>query len=310
MSNSSLNVKDIRCFWLTGVEKCGYYLPSQTVQEFMTWLEQPRVATLKTLISTFQASSSLHAPAIECRSSTLTSYPRFEREPNIINEWFFLSGEVEDSNKQGKTVNAINVDAKGKKKKCYTRQGGNENFPAFLSNENYEVFFHGTTQEKALNIIDGIQLQKGKLNRDFSSGKGFYLCKNFDEALNTMWARQRPPNSAVVVFQVNETELRRKRRFRSLDLRRPDDLPNWEDVVRLFRTHLLDRKSLGKGKDDKKMFKDKDKYDFIEGPICSEARCFSHPCPIDGSYQFCVKSQVCAELFDQSLHSVVFFERN
>lgn len=58
------------------------------------------------------------------------------------------------------------------------------------------------------------------------------------------------------------------------------------------------------------MFKDKDKFDFIEGPICSEAHCFSNPYPIDDSYQFCVKSQVCAELFDRSLHSVVFFDQN
>lgn len=307
MFNSSLNVIDIRCFWPTRVEKFGYCLPSQTVQEFIKWLEQPRVATLKTLISTFQASSFLHAPAIECRSSTLTSYPRFERKPNIINRWFSLSGEVEDSDEQGRIVNAINVDAKGKMAKCYTRQGGNENFPESLSNENYEVFFHGTTQKKALSIIGGIHLAKGKKNRDFSDGKGFYLCKNFDDALNTMWASQRPPNSAVVVFQVNRTELRLDK-INGLNLQH--DLPGWKEAVRLFRTHLQDTKSPRKSKDDEKMFKDKDKFDFIEGPICSEAHCFSNPHPIDDSYQFCVKRQVCVELFDRSLHSVVFFEQN
>lgn len=307
MSNSNLNAIDIRCFWLTRVEKCGYYLPSQTVQEFITWLEQPRVATLKTLISTFQASSFLHAPAIECRSSTLTSYPRFERKPNIINKWFSLSGEVEDSNEQGKIVNAINVDAKGMMAKCYTRQGGNENFPESLSNKDCEVFFHGTTQQKALSIIDGIHLAKGRKNRDFSDGRGFYLCKNFDDALNTMWARQRPPNSAVVVFQVNRTDLSPDR-IDGLNLQH--NLPEWREVVRLFRTHLQDTKSPGKSKDEAKKFKDRDKFDFIEGPICSEAHSFSNPHPIYDSYQFCVKSQICAELFDRSLHSVVFFEQN
>lgn len=308
MSNSSLNVIDIRCFWLTRVEKYSYYLPSQTVQEFVTWLEQPRVATLKTLISTSQASSSLHVPAIECRSSTFTSYGRFLRKPNIINEWFSLSGEVDDSNEQGKTVNVINVDAKGKKKKCYTRQGGNENFPESLSNKGYEVFFHGTTQEKALDIIDGIQLQKGELNRDFSSGTGFYLSKNFDEALNTMWARKRPPNSAVVVFQVNTSKLRDDSQIYGLNLQH--DLPRWREVVRLCRSYPDATKSLREIKDDKRKFRDLSNFHFIEGPICSEAHHFSNPYPIDGSYQFCVKSQVCTELFDRSLHSVVFFEQN
>ncbi|CAH3029354.1 unnamed protein product, partial [Porites evermanni] len=234
-------------------------------------------------------------------------YPRFERKPNFINKWFSLSGEVEDSNEQGRIVNAINVDAKGKMAKCYTRQGGNENFPESLSNENYEVFFHGTTQKKALSIIGGIHLAKGRRNGDFSDGKGFYLCKNFDYALNTMWARQRPPNSAVVVFQVNRTELRHGI-INGLNLQH--DLSGWIEAVSLFRTHLQDTKSRRKSKEDEKMFKDKDKFDFIEGPICSEAHCFSNPYPIDDSYQFCVKSQVCAELFDRSLHSVVFFDQN
>ena len=307
MSNSSLNVIDMRCFWLTGVEKCGYYPPSKTVQEFITWLGQPRAATLKTLISTVQASSFLHAPAIKCRSSTLTSYPRFERRPNFINRWFVISGNVRDSNEQGKIVRAINVDATGLREKCYTRQDGNENFPESLSNEVYEVFFHGTTQEKALSIIDGIHLAKGKRNRDFSNGKGFYLCKNFDEALKTMWASKRPPNSAVVVYQLEKTELRCDR-FTGLDLQH--DLPRWKQAVRLCRSCLYATKSLRESKDDRRNFEDLSRYDFIEGPICSEARNFSNPYPIDGSYQFCVKSLDCAELFDRSLHSVVFFEQN
>lgn len=184
-------------------------------------------------------------------------------------------------------MNAINVDAKGKKEKCYTRQGGNENFPESLSNENYEVFFHGTTQKKALSIIDGIQLQKGKLNRDFSSGTGFYVCKNFDEALNTMWARQRPPNSAVVVFQVNRTKLRRDKRIIGLNLQH--NVQMWEEVVKLYRSYPDATKSSREIRDDKRKFGDLSNFHFIEGPICSEAHHCSNPFPIAGSYQLCVK---------------------
>ena len=47
---------------------------------------------------------------------------------------------------------------------------------------------------------------------------------------------------------------------------------------------------------------------FIEGPMAGEGQNFQRPIPNEGSYQLCIRNKDCAELFDQSLHSVVFFE--
>ena len=100
---------------------------------------------------------------------------------------------------QRRKINVINVDRDGKMRKCYTTQDEYSNFPRTLEDlEDYEVFYHGTSHQSAVGIMNKIDLAHGKVERDFSGGDGFYLGKNFDEALETNWARNRPPNSAVL----------------------------------------------------------------------------------------------------------------
>ena len=116
--------------------------------------------------------------------------------------------------------------------------------------EDYEVFYHGTGHQSALGIINNIDLAQGKLERDFSSGDGFYLGRNIDEALETNWARNRPPNSAVLVHLVRRDELRNQEQLRSTNLE--DNMEEWKKVVRLFRTDRDSRESLKESRNDRR----------------------------------------------------------
>ena len=212
----------------------------------------------------------------------------FPYNKKCVNEWF----SVPAPETRPTAVNIINVDKSGETSKCFTNDA--RTFPE--TNDHYKVFFHGTSHESAKNIIDdGIDLAKGKTKKDFSDGRGFYLADRFEEVWpNATWARNRPHCTAVLVFRVRITELRGNRN--GLDL--GSNMDRWKEVVSKFRTGIADRRFLA----------DLDNYDFIEGPLCGEGQNFKNPTP-SSTYQLCVHSDDCARLFDQSLHSVVFFER-
>ena len=111
----------------------------------------------------------------------------------------------------------------------------------------------------------------------------------------------------MLVFRVNKLELRGDDNEKGLDL--PDlvnnnqNMKKWQEVVRQFRC-----------RPDRKFRKEINKsYQFIEGPMASisgrSTRSLFHIRQKDGSYQLCVRKDICAELFDRSLHLVVFFNK-
>ena len=176
-------------------------------------------------------------------------------------------------------------------------------FPYSLEDDEFEVFFHGSSHESAEDIIEGgIVLGKGARKRDFSDGDGFYLNKNFDDALR--WAGHRSKSSAVLVFRLKRTELRGDDNEKDYDLRAPHMKREWQEVIRNFRSGTLNSKYR---KEMNRL------YQFIEGPMASisEKNSSSVPYPRqkDDSYQLCVRTQSCVELFDRGLHSVVFSEK-
>ena len=268
---------------------CAYdsHRLTRSLQAVVAWLSQPRIEKIDTFVS--------------------FSYPRFPYQPKTINKWFSVSA-VGDG--QGGKVYMINVDRDGQMRKSYTTQFEHRNFPWSLEDlEDFEVFYHGTSHNSAVGIINKIDLAKGKLERDFSSGDGFYLGKRFQEALETNWAKNRPPNSAVLVYLVRRDELRNQESFSGMNLTEADNMEQWKEVVRLFRTEQDHRKSFRESRNDSRSLRTiKSTYNFVEGPMASRKRDFAHPEPIPGSYQFCVRSERCAELFDLSLHSIVFFD--
>ena len=231
-------------------------------------------------------------------TSIFTNCSRFPYHEETVNQWFT---EFTEEGQQDKAVHIMNVDKDGQTKKCYTAQNSIDSFPVSLEDDDFEVFCHGTNHDSAQDIMEcGIDLTIGKRKQDFSSGDGFYLGKNFDEACK--WTKTRGHStSAVLVFRVNKVELRGDDNDNGLDLRKPERKKEWQGVVSQFRS----------GKPDKKFRKDLNRnHQFIEGPMASLSCKNPHleyPKQKDGTYQLCVRDDDCAQLFDRSLHSVVFF---
>ena len=192
MSDSSFTTADeLGYFWLKRVCAYDYRRAKRTLQVVIAWIEK-----IKTFASACHRSFFLSACAYDSSSGAFISYPRFPKEPKTVNKWLSVSA-VGDG--QRRKINVINVDRDGKMRKCYTTRDEYSNFPRSLEDlVDYEVFYHGTSHQSAVGIMNKIDLAHGKVERDFSGGDGFYLGKNFDEALETNWARNRPPNSAVL----------------------------------------------------------------------------------------------------------------
>ena len=231
-------------------------------------------------------------------ASMFTNYSRFPYQEEVVNQWFTESAEeVQRDN----AVHIMNVDKEGQANKCYRAQNEIDNFPVSLEDDDFEMFCHGTSHDSAENIMEyGIDLAKGKENQDFSSGDGFYLGKSFDEAYKWTKTRQHS-TSAVLVFRVNRVKLRGDDNDNGLDLRQPEKKKEWQEIIYQFRT----------GRPDKKFRKALDRnHQFIEGPMASLSKKnphLEHPKQKDGTYQLCIRNDDCAELFDRSLHSIVFF---
>jgi len=227
---------------------------------------------------------------------TSTPYP-YRHPHGKANTWFIITPKDRERRKVLDKVNVINANKSGMTGKCYSTQNGVCDFPHSLSNSGYELFYHGTNHGSAEIILeDGIDLNRGEREKDFSSRDGFYVGRDFDEALDAKWARNRPPVSALIVFRVKKTELETRA---SLNLQR--DEYQWKEVVREFRS----------GEPDKRFRRRLRQYEYIEGPmspITGENKSSTNPTPIAGSYQLCVRHRDCANLFDRSIHSVIFFE--
>ena len=286
--------------WLECQKKVHASYCRQTAQSLLVtleWLRQLTTETLATFGLLSQVGFPLKCLVLHfrcCAENIFSKCNRFPYQQNKINEWFTITS-VPEVRRQ--PVNAINVNRDGSSRNCYTTQNRDENFPLSLENEEYEVFFHGTSHDHARNIINGgIKLTKGGNHKDFSDGEGFYLTKQFAEARENKWASNRPNVSAVLVFRVHRAALRGSRE--ALDLRTDED--QWKSVIRAFRSRTSSSSST-------EQFQ---QYEFIEGPVSSISRAnqsLRNPMFHADTYQLCVKQDNCAELFDRSLHSAVFF---
>lgn len=255
----------------------------------LKWLTRPRIGNFVTF-------SALHlAPhRLRCSAGIFNKCAPFPLGRSEKKDQWFL---VLPTTVREQPVNAINVTREGRKANSFKVQYGVANFPDSLSDDDFETFYHGTSHESAENIISGgIDVDMGGKKKDFSNGGGFYVCKDFNEASSTRWAKNRPPCSAVLIFRVARAEFRLK--LHGLDLRK--DTEKWRNVVSYFRSGEY------KPKLEKKLMLNE--YDFIEGPMAGEGQNFSRPDPNKGSYQLCFRNDDCAKLFYRSIHSAVFFE--
>ena len=277
-------------FWLKEEHRSDCQLTGETLLTILGLLTGPRIENLVTCEALSLLSSSLN----RLRSSEIINKcaPLLFGEKRTDNTWFSLP----PVGKRERAVNVIYVNRTGRSNRIYATQYGVDNFPDSLRDANSEIFFHGTNQTNAEKITkDGIDVEIGEGNKDFSDGGGFYLGRDINDVLGVRWARGRRPCSAVLVFKVARAELRDKRNGLYLN---DESVPRWEEVVRNFRRGLRDRS----------LRRRLDSYDFLEGAISGEGQSFNNPVPNPGSYQLCVRTDVCAHRFNRSLHSAMFFE--
>ena len=291
MINPNFCTDDLWCVLPTKVYKSEYQLALEmTLQAFLGRIPWKKIKDyVKAVVELIQS----------------TPFP-FQSEKR--NEWFF----PRLTRRRRRAVQVINVTRIMEggipwRGESYLSLHGFDNFQS-LSGDGYELFFHGTSHISAADIVNhGIDLNRGGRKKDFSDGGGFYLCNDFIEASSETWAGNRPRCSAVLVFQVLSNELRPGPRpgpgpgpepRPCLNLQGANEREKWKEVVRHFRRGLPPRTFLNKLGEPH----------FIEGPMAGGGQNFQRPVPNEGSYQLCIKNKGCAELFDQSLHSVVFFE--
>ena len=221
----------------------------------------------------------------------------FPLRSNITNTWFRLSifsSDVEIVGGSECHVDLINlVTIESHAYSILRTELGN-----LLSKDDQNVvLFHGTDHLSACDILfRGIDLCQGRQKRDFSCGSGFYLTDNCEEALN--WAKNTTTKSALLVFQVN----RQEHSTDSEKLNLFNDEQRWCEIVTSFRSGektARTRKSLAA-------------YDLIEGPVStmktneSTGELVFSPKPL--SYQMCLISDSCADIFRRTLHSILFFD--
>ena len=224
------------------------------------------------------------------------SSQRFPFRASKTNEWFYLDENEAQERKHSCDISRVKI------MNLETKEWLSKNTEENLLKDNSEdhiFLFHGTDHESAKNILSvrGIYLNAGRQKRDFSSGKGFYLSKNFDDALN--WANCTTAKPAILIFKAN-------RRFldsaRKLDLF--DDENRWHEIVFAFRS----------GRRTAKTRKSLHSYDLIEGPMATVRRSESADDELvveqkPSSYQMCLISSEFAEKFQQTLHCVIFGQK-
>ena len=218
--------------------------------------------------------------------------PRFPYNPLMLNEWFPI---LELSAKQTSEAETLGFFAQPFQPFGYAinleqRKTGSELRSFYLEDDTQFVLFHGTDHESATDIIEqGIDINVGKKNRDFSDGAGFYLTKDLDYSVN--WAFSKTSKPAVLVYVVPKEMLES---FSRLSLCTEGKQTQWKEIVSQFRS----------GKPTKKLRKSLKEIDFIEGP---QANSFMLP-PVakEGSHQMCVISDELAEKLQNCLQSVLF----
>ena len=224
------------------------------------------------------------------------STPRFPFQTNTANDWFQLPNEETENDQDLCHVYLMNLETKESQVYSKTWTILRDSVP---QDEQNVVLYYGTDHNSAKKILmRGINLYAGRLKRDFSSGKGFYLTSQMEHALN--WAKRTTARPAILIFIVSSERLNNARK-----LNLNEDEVKWREIVSCFRNAQQTakmRKSLSQS------------YELIEGPMAtatlddtSAEWVFE---PKHSSNQMCLISDEFAKEFEKSLHSVVFFDIN
>ena len=236
------------------------------------------------------------ADEFKYNSSLSPSSERFPFKSNLTDKWFYLDPEVtkESENNYDHTsrVNIMNLT---------TKERLDESIREILGRDDPEhiFLFHGTDHQSASNILAtrGIYLNAGRLKRDFSHGKGFYLSKSINNALE--WANCTTAKPAILIFRADRSLLDSAKKLSLFD-----NEERWREIVHSFRS----------GRKTAKTRKSLSAYDFIEGPMATvRIDSDSDELVIEqkpSTYQMCLISSEYAKKFQKTLHSVLFLDIN
>ena len=293
---------EIFCFLPDQLNTSDFSPAEEVLVVISKWLEQLKITNIAELTFGELASSLIEKssvlPVLQCIYDKFFKCCRFPHHESVVNEWFDLPGDERTRNQR---VRAINIEKEARtswKGSTIINQLKLDELQLSWEDDNFEILFHGTNHESAEAIKDGIDLRKGGRGLEFSHRDGFYVFKDSFEA--TCWAASNFTyrDSAVFVFQVRKSELRGDDNEKGYNLTGNDKKREWKELVRTFRS----------AKPSKKFLKTLSGYDFIEGPVATYGRKSfeNYPTPKEGSYQLCVRSFECAELFNRSLYAVVY----
>ena len=220
----------------------------------------------------------------------------FPFQSNLTNSWFqmpSIADEERESEVDPCHVNIMNLMTKESHASRDIHTLLSDSLP---QNEQSILLYHGTDHFSAADIlVRGIDLCAGRQKRDFSCGSGFYLTNSLDHALD--WANSTTTKPAILVFKVKWGDLDDARK---LNLYEKEE--RWREIVSSFRS----------GQRTAKTRKSLSSFDLIEGPMAKVTRretsdeLVFEPKP--SSYQMCLISDDFAEVFQQTIHSVVFFD--
>ena len=228
---------------------------------------------------------------IRCITDKFFSCGRFPHKEDIVSSWFDQEYDGEPASRMIKEMNVL-------KEKVTPWNDEEASFRSSLldqlqlpDDDQFEFFYHGTNHSAAENIIAGIDLGI-KMSKNLEFGRGFYLTNTLSVA--NEWAQPKSPNTAILVFRVCRVQLRNDGNIIGRSLM--NDEEDWRSLL---------RNSLSSDSDFPNWLQE---CDFIEGPVVNREGDFeSNPIPKNGSYQLCVRQQMCASLFDRSLCAVVYF---
>ena len=270
------------------------------------WLRQLKFENITevTLCQLGLSLQSVFAPVFQYITETFLKCGRFPHEESTIFEWFDLPGDTRSRNQIVKGINIEKEARKSWERDSFFNEVKLNELHLLDELDEFEMFFHGTSHGNAEAIIDGIDVKEGQPRMQFSHEDGFYVFNNLFDARHWAVDHFLESDSAVVVFRVKKTELRGDNNNNGLDLTGVDKKKEWQELITAFQSPKL-----SKIKEKKKELKD---YDFIEGPEATSGSkrdaYKKFPTPKDGnSYQLCVRSKRCEELFNRSLCAVIYF---
>ena len=163
------------------------------------------------------------------------------------------------------------------------------------------LWYHGTDHRSAAVILNnGIRLEYGSTDQDFSDSCGFYLSPYYEYALE--WAQGKGMPAAVIMFDIDPNSLG----FQEMNLSKSEQ--DWVKIVKFNRNK--GGKCPRPRRDLRREF---EQCDFIKGPMSySEIKHKDdewEPKVLGRGDQICIVSRKMAEAFTKNVCAAVFINR-